>query len=95
MPWSRPATAVGAAFEVKLGPKMVEEGARNLLRLAERVDQPRVGPPQRPRRDRGERIRLHQARRRGSRTDRGARTIGEGAVLCALVQAYARIERTP
>ena len=35
-----------AAFEVKLGPRMVEEGARNLLRLAERVDQQRVGPPQ-------------------------------------------------
>ncbi len=35
-----------AAFEMKLGPKMVEEGARNLLRLAERVDPERVGPPQ-------------------------------------------------
>lgn len=35
-----------AAFEVKLGPRMVEEGARNLLRLAERVDQQMVGPPQ-------------------------------------------------
>ncbi len=35
-----------AAFEVKLGPRMVEEGARNLLRLAERVDQQVVGPPQ-------------------------------------------------
>ena len=35
-----------AAFEVKLGPKMIEEGARNLLRLADRVDQRRVGPPQ-------------------------------------------------
>ena len=35
-----------AAFEVKLGPRMVEEGARNLLRLAERVDQRLVGPPQ-------------------------------------------------
>ena len=35
-----------AAFEVKLGPRMVEEGARNLLRLAERVDQHLVGPPQ-------------------------------------------------
>ena len=35
-----------AAFEVKLGPKMVEEGARNLLRLAERVDPEVVGPPQ-------------------------------------------------
>ena len=34
-----------AAFEVKLGPKRVEEGARNLLRLAERVDQRVVGPP--------------------------------------------------
>ena len=35
-----------AAFEVKLGPRRVEEGARNLLRLAERVDQHLVGPPQ-------------------------------------------------
>ncbi|MDE2875079.1 MAG: DUF4143 domain-containing protein [Gemmatimonadota bacterium] len=35
-----------AAFEVKLGPKAVEEGARNLLRLAERVDPEVVGPPQ-------------------------------------------------
>ena len=34
-----------AAFEVKLGPRLVEEGARNLLRLAERVDQRVVGPP--------------------------------------------------
>ena len=34
-----------AAFEVKLGPKMVEEGARNLLRLAGRVDPEVVGPP--------------------------------------------------
>ena len=34
-----------AAFEVKLGPRRVEEGARNLLRLAERVDQRVVGPP--------------------------------------------------
>ena len=34
-----------AAFEVKLGPKRVEEGARNLLRLAERVDQRVAGPP--------------------------------------------------
>ena len=34
-----------AAFEVKLGPRMVERGARNLLRLAERVDPERVGPP--------------------------------------------------
>ncbi len=33
------------AFEVKLGPKAVEEGARNLLRLAERVDPEVVGPP--------------------------------------------------
>ncbi|MDE2795865.1 MAG: DUF4143 domain-containing protein [Gemmatimonadota bacterium] len=35
-----------AAFEMKLGPKAVEEGARNLLRLAERVDPEVVGPPQ-------------------------------------------------
>ena len=35
-----------AAFEVKLGPRMVDEGARNLLRLAERVEQKTVGPPQ-------------------------------------------------
>ena len=35
-----------AAFEVKLGPRMVEEGARNLLRLADRVDPEAVGPPQ-------------------------------------------------
>ena len=35
-----------AAFEMKLGPRMVEEGARNLLRLAERVDPAVVGPPQ-------------------------------------------------
>ena len=34
-----------AAFEVKLGPRAVEEGARNLLRLAERVDPDVVGPP--------------------------------------------------
>ena len=34
-----------AAFEVKLGPKSVNEGARNLLRLAERVDCETVGPP--------------------------------------------------
>lgn len=34
-----------AAFEVKLGPRAVEEGARNLLRLAERVDPQTVGPP--------------------------------------------------
>ncbi len=33
------------AFEVKLGPRKVEEGARNLLRLAERVDPQTVGPP--------------------------------------------------
>ena len=35
-----------AAFEVKLGPRMVDEGARNLLRLAERVHRKTVGPPQ-------------------------------------------------
>lgn len=35
-----------AAFEIKLGPRMVEAGARNLLRLAERVDPHLVGPPQ-------------------------------------------------
>ena len=34
-----------AAFEVKLGPRAVEEGARNLLRLAERVDPGVAGPP--------------------------------------------------
>ncbi len=34
-----------AAFEVKLGPRAVEEGARNLLRLAGRVDPDVVGPP--------------------------------------------------
>lgn len=34
-----------AAFEVKLGPKLVDDAARNLLRLAERVDQDLVGPP--------------------------------------------------
>ena len=34
-----------AAFEVKLGPRMVEEGARNLLRLRERVDPGVAGPP--------------------------------------------------
>lgn len=34
-----------AAFEMKMGPKAVEEGARNLLRLAERVDPEVVGPP--------------------------------------------------
>ena len=34
-----------AAFEVKLGPRAVEEGARNLLRLGERVDlEVRVDP---------------------------------------------------
>ena len=35
-----------AAFEIKLGPRMVEAGARNLLRLAKRVDPHLVGPPQ-------------------------------------------------
>ena len=34
-----------AAFEIKLGPRMVEEGARNLLRLRSRVDPHLVGPP--------------------------------------------------
>ena len=34
-----------AAFEVKLGPKLVDDAARKLLRLAERVDQDLVGPP--------------------------------------------------
>ena len=34
-----------AAFEMKLGPRKVEEGARNLLRLAGRVDLEVVGPP--------------------------------------------------
>ena len=34
-----------AAFEVKLGPRAVEEGARNLLRLRERVDPGVAGPP--------------------------------------------------
>ena len=34
-----------AAFEVKLGPRAVEEGARNLPRLAERVDPGVAGPP--------------------------------------------------
>ena len=35
-----------AAFEIKLGPRMVDAGARNLLRLARRVDPHLVGPPQ-------------------------------------------------
>ena len=35
-----------AAFEVKMGPRMVEEGARNLLRLRDRVDPRLAGPPQ-------------------------------------------------
>ncbi len=34
-----------AAFEVKLGPGAVDDGARSLLRLAERVDASRHGPP--------------------------------------------------
>ncbi len=34
-----------AAFEVKLGEGRVDEGARNLLRLAERVDVGRMGEP--------------------------------------------------
>ena len=34
-----------AAFEVKLGEGRVDEGARNLLRLAERVDAGRTGEP--------------------------------------------------
>ncbi len=34
-----------AAFEVKLGPGSVDAGARSLLRLAERVDADRHGPP--------------------------------------------------
>ena len=34
-----------AAFEVKLGPRAVEEGARNLLKLRERVDPDVMGPP--------------------------------------------------
>ena len=34
-----------AAFEVKLGEGRVDEGARNLLRLAARVDQKRMGEP--------------------------------------------------
>lgn len=35
-----------AAFEVKLGPRLIDEGARNLLRLKARVDPRSVGPPQ-------------------------------------------------
>lgn len=35
-----------AAFEVKLGERRVDEGARNLLRLAERVDERRMGRPE-------------------------------------------------
>ena len=35
-----------AAFEIKLGQRMVEEGARNLLKLGRRVDPHLVGPPQ-------------------------------------------------
>jgi predicted AAA+ superfamily ATPase len=34
-----------AAFEVKLGPGAVDDGARSLLRLAERVDTSRHGQP--------------------------------------------------
>lgn len=34
-----------AAFEVKLGPGAADDGARSLLRLAERVDADRHGPP--------------------------------------------------
>ncbi len=34
-----------AAFEVKLGPGRADQAARNLLRLASRVDEQRVGPP--------------------------------------------------
>ena len=34
-----------AAFEVKLGEGRVDQGARNLLRLAERVDPERMGKP--------------------------------------------------
>ncbi len=34
-----------AAFEVKLGPGAADDGARSLLRLAERVDASRHGPP--------------------------------------------------
>ena len=34
-----------AAFEVKLGPKQIEEGAHALLRLAQRVDADRHGAP--------------------------------------------------
>ena len=34
-----------AAFEVKLGPGAADDGARSLLRLAERVDPDRHGPP--------------------------------------------------
>jgi hypothetical protein len=34
-----------AAFEIKLGPGAVYEAARTLLRVADRVDQERHGPP--------------------------------------------------
>ena len=34
-----------AAFEIKLGKPRIDEGARNLLRLAKRVDQDRCGEP--------------------------------------------------
>jgi hypothetical protein len=34
-----------AAFEVKLGPRQIDEGAANLLRFAARVDTGRDGPP--------------------------------------------------
>ena len=40
----RPTTGAGR-FEVKLGEGRVDEGARNLLRLAERVDVGRMGEP--------------------------------------------------
>jgi predicted AAA+ superfamily ATPase len=33
------------AFEVKLGPGMVDEGAENLLRFAEKIDTTKCGPP--------------------------------------------------
>ena len=61
-----------AAFEVKLGPKSVNEGARNLLRLAERVDCETVGPAPGAVRDRAKRIRIRKARRRWCGADRGA-----------------------
>ena len=45
MPSSKPPTGAGAAFEIKLGSPWVDEGVRNLRRLAKRMADSDHGPP--------------------------------------------------